>query len=130
MGKMRSYTYDVAISYAGEDRAAAQALARALERRGVTVFFDTYEQATLWGKNLYTYLSDLYQHKAHYCVIFVSKQYAAKRWCKSQNSAGNFCTIQWAMRYTLLRRDRRLAIGEVGLLRRKSASKAYGIHSR
>jgi len=32
--------------------------------------------------------------------------------CKSQDSAGDFCTILRVMRYTLKRRDRRLAIGE------------------
>src|SRR5947209_20470343 len=32
--------------------------------------------------------------------------------CKSQDSAGDFCTILRVMRYTLQRRDRRLAIGE------------------
>ena len=101
MGKMRSYTYDVAISYAGEDRAAAEALASALERRGVTVFFDTYEQATLWGKNLYTYLSDLYQHKAHYCVTFLSKHYATKLWTNHEREAAQARAFQENDEYIL-----------------------------
>jgi len=66
------YAYDVAISYAGEDRDYAQTLADALRLRNVKVFYDGYERTTLWGKNLYEYLSDLYQHKSRYCVMLLS----------------------------------------------------------
>lgn len=101
MGKMRSYTYDVAISYAGEDRAQAEALATALQSRGITVFFAPYEQATLWGKNLYTYLSDLYQHKAHYCVTFLSKHYATKLWTNHEREASQARAFQENAEYIL-----------------------------
>src|SRR5258708_1039058 len=60
------YIYDVALSFAGEDRNYANALAEALRHRQLNVFYDEYEKTTLWGKNLYTYLSDIYQNKAHY----------------------------------------------------------------
>ena len=50
--------YDVALSFAGEDRIHAVALAEILSRRGVKVFYDKYEKSTLWGKDLYTHLSD------------------------------------------------------------------------
>src|SRR5260221_10799094 len=58
---MQQYPYDVALSFAGEDRIYAEALADALVRHGIEVFYDKYEKNTLWGKDLYTYLSDLYQ---------------------------------------------------------------------
>ena len=101
MAKKRSYTYDVAISYAGEDRTHAEALASALEHRGVTVFFDSYEQATLWGKNLYTYLSDLYQNKARYCVAFLSQHYATKLWTNHEREAAQARTFQENEEYIL-----------------------------
>ncbi len=63
--------YDVALSYAGEDSIFADQLAVALKRRNVKVFFDKHEKSTLWGKNLYDYLDDLYQNKARYCVMFL-----------------------------------------------------------
>ncbi len=56
MDSSKSYLYDVALSFAGEDRSYADALAEALRQRGLSVFYDTYEKYTLWGKNLYTYL--------------------------------------------------------------------------
>lgn len=83
----KTYSYDVALSYAGEDRIYAEALAEALKRRGVIVFYDKYEVATLWGQDLYTYLSDIYENKAHYCVMFLSKHYVAKLWTKHEREA-------------------------------------------
>lgn len=74
-------------SYAGEDRDYADTLAEALRHRRLNVFYDEYEKSTLWGQDLYTYLSDLYQDKARYCVIFVSKHYAGKLWTKHELKA-------------------------------------------
>lgn len=78
------YKYDVAISYAGEDRDCAEALADLLQNRGVKVFYDKYERAILWGEDLYTYLSDLYQNKARYCILFLSQHYVKKLWTKHE----------------------------------------------
>lgn len=44
---MREYKYDVALSFAGEDRHHAEKLAKILKSRGYRVFYDKYEQATL-----------------------------------------------------------------------------------
>ena len=52
MEKTSPFRYDVAISFAGPDRALAEELARYLASRGVRVFYDRYEEAALWGKNL------------------------------------------------------------------------------
>jgi hypothetical protein len=73
-------TYDVALSFAGEDRSYAESLATALKKREINVFYDKYEKANLWGKNLYDHLSDIYQNQARYCVILISKHYATKLW--------------------------------------------------
>jgi hypothetical protein len=70
--------YDVALSFAGEDRSYAKQLADALRGRGIKVFYDDYEKANLWGKDLYTHLSEVYQNNAHYVVMFISHHYAAK----------------------------------------------------
>src|SRR5436305_12400301 len=81
------YSYDVALSFAGEDRIHAEALARVLFRWRINVFYDKYEKSTLWGKDLYTHLSDLYQNKARYCVMFFSQYYVAKAWTKHELKA-------------------------------------------
>jgi TIR domain len=76
--------FDVVLSFAGEDRVVAKEIAEALLRRGVRVFFDDYEKATLWGVDLYAYLSDIYQNRAHFCVMLTSRYYAKKLWTKHE----------------------------------------------
>jgi hypothetical protein len=77
---MGDFQYDVAISFAGEQRHEVEAIAACLTARNVTVFYDRYEQANLWGKDLYEHLSDVYYKKARYCLMLVSAAYAAKVW--------------------------------------------------
>jgi len=79
--------YDVAISFAGEDRHFAKALADALTRRNVSVFYDEYEKASLWGLNLYTHLSDVYRNQAQYCILLLSEHYAKKVWTRHEREA-------------------------------------------
>ena len=72
--------YDVALSFAGEDRSSAEQLARCLTENDVRVFYDKYEEATLWGKDLYEHLAWVYRDAARYCVLFISKHYANRLW--------------------------------------------------
>jgi hypothetical protein len=72
--------YDVALSFAGEDRVYVGEVARALKAIGITVFYDEFEQANLWGKSLVTHLDNIYRKRARYTVMFISKSYAEKRW--------------------------------------------------
>ncbi len=72
--------YDVALSFAGEDRIYVDIIANELKSRGVKVFYDKFEVANLWGKDLYQYLSHIYKDNARFCVIFVSQNYKKKAW--------------------------------------------------
>jgi hypothetical protein len=45
------FSYDVALSFAGEQRAYVQKVAAALRRRGIRPFYDDYEKVELWGKD-------------------------------------------------------------------------------
>ena len=38
-------------------------------------FYDNYEKEILLGKNLYSYLADIYQNRARFAVVFISKAY-------------------------------------------------------
>lgn len=79
--------YDVALSFAGEDRTYVEEVARALTAAGVKVFYDKLEEADLWGKNLYTHLSDIYRKRARFTVMFISRSYAEKRWTNHEREA-------------------------------------------
>lgn len=79
---MSSYQheYEVALSFAGENRSYVKEVARALDRKGVQVFYDEFEETTLWGKDLTVYLDKIYREKAKYCVLFISKEHTKKDW--------------------------------------------------
>lgn len=78
------FTYDVALSFAGEDRVYVERIANLLIEQGIKVFYDKFETASLWGKDLYQYLSDIYRTKAEFCVIFISKYYKEKNWTRHE----------------------------------------------
>jgi HEAT repeat protein len=78
------HKYQVALSFAGEDRENAERLAGLLKEKDIRVFYDKYEQADLWGKDLYQHLQSVYRDKAHYCVVFLSQAYAQKLWTRHE----------------------------------------------
>lgn len=79
--------YDVVVSFAGEDRATAERFASLVKAEGFTVFYDFWEKADLWGRNLYQHLADVYSKKARYCVLFISAAYAKKAWTRHEMQA-------------------------------------------
>lgn len=81
------FDYDVALSFAGEDRKYAKELANVLVDKNIEVFYDGFEKAALWGEDLFVYLSDLYRLRAKYCVMFLSKNYAVKLWTNHEREA-------------------------------------------
>jgi hypothetical protein len=101
------FEYDVALSFAGEDRLLAKQVAIQLERAGITVFYDEFEKAELWGKNLFTYLTDVYCNKARYCIIFMSRHYVAKAWTRLEREAAQSRAFRDNQEYILpIRIDR------------------------
>jgi hypothetical protein len=93
--------YDIALSFAGEDRDYVEQVAVLLQSSGVTVFYDMFEEATLWGKNLYDYLSDVYQNKAQYTIMFISSAYARKLWTTHERQAMQARAFQESQEYVL-----------------------------
>jgi hypothetical protein len=75
-----AHQYDVCLSFAGEQRNYVEQVAKELVGRGIRVFYDGYEVANLWGKDLFEHLDHVYSKSARYCVIFVSADYARKVW--------------------------------------------------
>lgn len=74
------FDYDVALSFAGEDREFVDPIASLLKRRQVNVFYDAFEQGALWGKDLYQHFSKVYFERSRFFVPFLSQNYAAKKW--------------------------------------------------
>jgi hypothetical protein len=79
--------YHVALSFAGEDREYVQRVASQLQSEGVEVFYDKFEEATLWGKDLYTHLRDVYENRAVFTVMFISNHYKDKLWTNHERES-------------------------------------------
>lgn len=76
----KKYEYEVALSFAGEDRVYVDKVAECLKKHEIEFFYDANLEAYLWGKDLILHLDDVYKNKAKYCVIFISEYYANKLW--------------------------------------------------
>lgn len=79
--------FDVALSFAGEDRAYAEEVAATLRKIGLRVFYDKYETISLWGKDLYSHLREIYFKRARYTVIFISKHYKRRLWTNHERES-------------------------------------------
>ena len=93
--------YDVALSFAAEDRQYAKTLANLLKADGYEPFYDENELANLWGKNLYDYLSSVYKDQARYCVMFLSKHYERKLWTTHERQLAQARAFQENREYIL-----------------------------
>jgi len=95
------HNYDVAISFAGEDRSVAESIAIKLKEKGVRVFYDAFEKDQLWGKNLYEYLTKIYTEEARYCLVLVSKSYAEKSWTNLERQSAQARALREGKEYIL-----------------------------
>jgi len=95
------FTYDVALSFAGEDRAYVAQVAELLQAGQVRVFYDEYEKVTLWGKDLYTHLREVYQKHARYTVLFASAHYRSKVWTNLERESAQARAISERTEYIL-----------------------------
>ncbi|MER6168416.1 TIR domain-containing protein [Streptomyces violaceorubidus] len=80
-------SYDVALSFAGEDRDFAVALKEQLEERGLIVFYDHNEQARILGEDLEQFFRPIYQAGAGYIVVLLGPTYGQKRWTRFESDA-------------------------------------------
>lgn len=96
-----SKEFDIALSFAGEDRAYVDQVANLLRDSGVKVFYDLFEEANLWGKNLYDYLTDIYMNKALYTIMFISDSYSKKLWTGHERQAMQARAFQENQEYIL-----------------------------
>lgn len=78
------FEYDVALSFAAEDRAMAEEFANLLINKNVKVLYDEYRAGELWGKDMVDHLVNIYARKARYCVMFVSEYYPLKKWTAAE----------------------------------------------
>lgn len=84
---MDEYLYDVALSFANEQREYVESVAKRLSQLEIRYFYDNHEKVNLWGKNLLKYLNEVYFKKSRYCVVFISKEYKEKYWTQYESES-------------------------------------------
>ena len=101
MSNSKKFNYDVAFSFAGEDRKYVGKVAEILHQLGVKIFYDDYERVDLWGKDLYSHLDEVYGKKSKYCVIFVSRFYKRKLWTNHERDSAQARAFKSRTEYIL-----------------------------
>jgi hypothetical protein len=96
-----TYDFDVALSYATEDRDYVQRIAGPLRENGVRIFYDEYFTADLWGQDLYTALDEVYRKRARFAIVFVSYHYVSKPWTQHERMSAQARALTAADPYFL-----------------------------
>ena len=78
--------FDIAMSFSSTERDAAEQLSITLQAHGITYFLDSENTAELWGKDGVKELYDIYNNRAAYCVVFVSREYNRRMWTNHERS--------------------------------------------
>lgn len=101
MARDDPFEYDVALSFAGEDKEVAEELAALLTKREIKVFHDEYKAGAPWGKDLVDHLVNIYSRKARYCVMLISEHYPLRRWTNAERTAAQERALRDANEYIL-----------------------------
>jgi hypothetical protein len=101
MTNHQRYEYDVALSFAKHDEAAARKLGEMLAERTIKVLYDNYEEAQLGGGNFVTHIAELYRTKARYCLMLISRNYPLKKWTRSERNAAQQHALRDSDEYIL-----------------------------
>lgn len=84
---MTSYAYEVALSFAGEQRDYVRAVNESLKALDVKTFYDDDHAVDLWGKNHTEELPRIYAEDSHLVLMFISEHYVDKRWPRHERRA-------------------------------------------
>lgn len=124
-------TYDVVLSFAGEDRKYVERVATYLRKHGIRVFYDGFEEAILWGKDLAEHLDVIYRRTGTYCVLFISAAYKEKMWTRHERRSAYVRAMNDDADYILPARfdateidGIRPTIGYIGLAKRRPSDLA------
>jgi internalin A len=83
----KNIRYEVALSFAGEDRDFVKEVYEELKKQNVSVFYDKDEDVSiyLWGKDLIQTLDNVYRKLSKCVIMFISEHYQRKVWTKLES---------------------------------------------
>lgn len=89
----QAFDYDVALSFAGEDRAYVNEVANLLRTQDIRVFYDEFAMVEMWGTDLIVHLDDVYRKQSRFAVVFISRYYVSKPWPKHERKSAQARTL-------------------------------------
>ena len=101
MAETTEFKFDVALSFAGENRSYVEQVAAYLRERSIKVFYDDFEKIELWGKDLYEHFSLIYNSQSQFVVMFISEHYAEKAWTNHERRSAQARALKEKAEYIL-----------------------------
>ena len=93
--------YQVALSFARAERPYVEAVARALQARGIAVFYDGFERVQLWGAHGSEVFEEVFARGSGYVIMFISKDYVERAWPIHERRAALSRAVQESREYIL-----------------------------
>ena len=93
--------YEVALSFAGEQRHYVEEVARALQSRGIAVFYDEFEKVSLWGESLTEEFHRIFENDAGRVVMFISGDYVQNAWPRHERRSALSKAVHESTEYVL-----------------------------
>ena len=93
--------YQVALSFAGEQRSYVEEVVRHLKSMRISLFYDNDERGYLWGKDYIETFHEVYANQSEYVVMFISKYYVEKAWTRHERRATLIRAFQERREYVL-----------------------------
>ncbi len=78
--RIRPFKYDIAFSFAEENRDFVDRVAEHLRNSSIEIYYDDHERINNWGEDLRTHIHNVYLNEARFCMMFISEQYKQKYW--------------------------------------------------
>lgn len=93
--------FDVAITFAGENRVIAEKIREGLVAQNLRVFYDEDFKVEMWGKNLVDFLHRVYSREATYALMLISAPYVTKHWTNHERQAAQERALTETREYLL-----------------------------
>lgn len=98
---MTEYEFDVAPSFAEEDRDRVLRIVQRLKDLDVKVFYDEDQVVERWGLDLVEHTSVTYRRRVRYVLLFASRHYVEHRWARLQRQAAQARAVEQQSEFLL-----------------------------
>ena len=74
------FEFDIAISFAGEQRSIAEKVEKLIGSAGIRCYYDRKYAVESWGEDVAPYFADAFRNRARHYLVLWSKEYSVKQW--------------------------------------------------